>query len=85
MNREDRTLLEQRRCYVCLRVIPETKGTRWFGPAMWTCYPGSCYDRAIAAEKDHSRSRRGRRLPTREFLAKLRAMRPEVQPVDNGV
>lgn len=74
MTREDRVLLRERRCYICLRVTPETKGLVFTRPSFIVCHPG-CSDRAMRAEYDHSHSKRGKRRPRREFLAILRAMR----------
>lgn len=77
MNKENRKLLDEHRCYVCLRAIPESKGTFWGGGLnIVTCHPGECYDRAKNAELDFSRSARGRQRSPRDFLARLRAMRP---------
>lgn len=74
----DQQLLRDRRCYICLHVIPEAEGLWWTDCGFLTCYPG-CWNRAIAVEKDRSRTKRGKRRSLPEFRALLRAMRPVVE------
>jgi hypothetical protein len=69
----DRALYRERRCYICLRVIPETQGIVWPGHGFIVCAP-ACHDRVCAAERDYHR---GGRRSRPEFLSALRAMRPE--------
>jgi hypothetical protein len=75
MTLSDRAFLRERRCYVCLRIIPETLGCHW--GHFIVCMPG-CHAVAVAKERNFSHSKRGKRRPLPEFLALLRAMRPRV-------
>jgi hypothetical protein len=75
-DKERRYFLDERHCYVCLQVIPETQGMWWTSYHFMVCFP-TCDARVRAVARDYSRSARGKRRPAYELLALLRAMRPQ--------
>ena len=71
----DEQVRRERRCYICLRQIPEREGHYQARLDAWLCL-GPCSDVAQGASRNYDTSFRGRRRPLGEWKRTLRAMRP---------
>lgn len=69
----------ERRCYLCLRQIPDGEGVFWSDLGILVC-AGECHERASDERRLCEGSRRGRRPSTASLLLALRCLRNEVFP-----
>jgi len=75
ISHEARQLTKEHRCFVCLDNIPEGQGVYDAGLKIYFCDKTGCRETVTNAEKDRSRSQRGRFQPRLNALEIIRFQR----------